>query len=106
MTETTPAELPQAMAYQTPEKIKTPGGTTVEIPFKQATPRHGGIAEIATNQWAAWTGGAPSNDWMGLKTPKPTSIGPNQYMFIAGSVSERFTREQSEGLNARVDLIL
>ena len=25
----------------------------VEIPFKQATPRHGGIAEIATNQWAA-----------------------------------------------------
>ena len=26
-----------------------PGGTTVEIPFKQATPRHGGIAEIATN---------------------------------------------------------
>ena len=50
------------MVYQTP--TKTPGGTTAQLPFKQATPKHGGIAEIAMNQWAAWTGGAPSNDWM------------------------------------------
>ena len=56
MTETTPADT----AFQTP--VKTSGGTTTDIPFKQATPKHGGIAETATSKWAAWTGGAPSND--------------------------------------------
>ena len=44
MTETTPADSPPATAYQTP--TKTPGGTTAQLPFKQATPKHGGIAEI------------------------------------------------------------
>ena len=101
MTETTPAESPQATAYQTPEKIRTPGGTTVEIPFKQATPKHGGIAEIATNQWAAWTGGAPSSDWSGLKNPKPSSIEPNRYRSSSISSQAKAQYYRTQGLETK-----
>ena len=94
MTVTEPPESPQATAPETPPK--TPGGTIASLPFKQIPPKHGGIAEIATDQWAAWTGGAPSAFWLGLKEPKPTSIGPNQYRpsNISGQAKAQHYRTQ------------
>ena len=101
MTETTPAESPSAAtAFQTPLKTH-PGGTKADIPFKQATPKHGGIAEIATHKWAAWTGGEPSNDWSGLKTPNPTSIGPNQYRSSDISSQAKAQYYRTQGLETK-----
>ena len=88
------------MAFQTPLKTH-PGGTTTDIPFKQATPKHGGIAEIATNKWAAWTGGAPSDDWTGLKDPNPTSIGPNQYRSANISSQAKAQYYRTQGLETK-----
>ena len=47
-------------------------------------------------QWAAWTGGEPTEDWTGLNTPKPTSIGPNQYRpaSISGQAKAQYYRTQ------------
>ena len=78
MMETDQPESPMAAAYETP--VKTPGETVDKpIPYKQDHPKHGGIAKVATDQWAAWTGGEPSADWLGLKKPNPSSIEPNRY---------------------------
>jgi len=56
-----------------------PGPTVVKIPFKPTTPKFGGLEEVGTDSWAAWTGGKPKADWSGLEVTKPKSLTPHQY---------------------------
>ena len=97
MTETRAAEPPDSpgTAFDTPARGAR-SATIAQLPFKQAKPKFGGLVEIATDQWAAWTGGEPSGDWTGLKEPNPKSIGPNRYRpsSISSSAKSRYYRIQ------------
>ena len=84
MTKTdTPPETPEgkgttSLGVQPPPTPCTPGGgTIVSMPFKPVKPRFGGLSEIGTGVWAAWTGGKPAADWKGLADTNPKAIKPN-----------------------------
>ena len=64
--------------------------------FKPNVPQFGGIEEVGTDSWAAWTGGKPRADWTGLLNPTPTSINPGQYRSnsIAGKAKSQVYRVQ------------
>ena len=54
-------------------------GTVVnKMPYKPATPKLGGVEEVGTDLYAAWTGGKPKPCWSALEK-KPDPIGPNQF---------------------------
>ena len=78
----------------------TSGSATGSSPkstvFKPNVPQFGGIEEVGTDSWAAWTGGKPRADWTGLVNPTPTSINPGQYRSnsIAGKAKSQVYRVQ------------
>ena len=47
--------------------------------FKMPKPKFGGLTEVSSNTWAAWTGGKPNATWTGLEDPNPKLIKPNQH---------------------------
>ena len=61
-----------------------PGASTNATPsaptsaFAPDAPKFGGLTQVKTDEWAAWTGGKPNGTWTGLETA-PSFISPNQY---------------------------
>ena len=56
------------------EEISNPSST-----FKPKVPKYGGLEQLGTDYFVAWTGGKPKYDWTELADPSPKEIQPNQY---------------------------
>ena len=69
--------------------------------FKQAKPTMGGLVEVGTDVWAAWTGGKPKADWSGLDEPNPTSIKPKQYRLASVSAASKSEHYRTQGMTTK-----
>ena len=69
--------------------------------FKPAVPVLGGIQEVGTDLFAAWTGGKPKSDWLGLEDPTPSIIGPNQYRGTSISSQAKSRSYRVQGLETK-----
>ena len=69
--------------------------------FKQAKPTMGGLVEVGTDVWAAWTGGKPKADWSGLDEPNPTSIKPKQYRLTSVSAASKSEHYRTLGMTTK-----
>ena len=66
--------------------------------YRLVAPRYGGLVEVGTDSWAAWTGGEPKSDWSELKDPSPSSIEPNQYRSSSVTSQAKSQKYRVEGL--------
>ena len=73
----------------------------MSMPFKPVKPRFGGLSEIGTGVWAAWTGGKPAADWKGLDDPNPKAIKPNQYRVNSVSSEAKARHYRVVGLDTK-----
>ena len=62
----------------------------------------GGIIEIETDKWVAWTGsGEPEPDWSGLKVPNPTLIEPKWYRSTGVGSAAKAQVYRTQGLETK-----
>ena len=88
-----------------PPPPKTPTSTTpvtmTKLPFKPDEPVMGGIKEIDTDKFMAWTGGKPKIDWSGLET-KQNAVRPTQFRAQGVADVKSYTHRVS-GLKIKLD---
>ena len=81
------------------------GGPTATVTsttsFKPKKPKFGGIKQIGTDTWAAWTGGKPKNDYSELENTNPTEIQPNQYRATSVSAQAKSQSYRRQGLDPK-----
>ena len=85
----------------TPTKPAESTATTVKLPFKPKAPKFGGIKEVGTDLWAAWTGGKPRADLASLRVSTPGSIDPNQFRANSISAQAKSKVYRTQGLETK-----
>ena len=55
-----------------PDQVPMSDSTTPTTLFRPVAPKMGGLAQVSSNDWCAWTGGKPKPDWSGLDDKAPT----------------------------------
>ena len=79
------------------EGDQTNGNPSPDV-YKPDKPKFGGLNKIDRENWAAWTGGKPSNDLTGLEKPNPSYISEKQYHPTGISAQSKAQYYRVEGL--------
>jgi hypothetical protein len=80
----------------------TPQTTTASPAFKPTSPKMGGLLQVSTYEWCAWTGGKPDATWSGLDSL--AAIEPNDNFQLRPSSpgsSQKSTSFREKGLEAK-----
>ena len=70
--------------------------------FKPPTPTMGGLVQVSSSDWCAWTGGKPRSDWSDLDYSAPTTpTNPFQYRPSSPSAAQKSTSYREQGIEPK-----
>ena len=70
--------------------------------YKPRKPTMGGVKQIGSDAWVAWTGGKPNKGWKGLEDPNPTCIEPTMFRSESIGTSAKSRAYRVTGLEPKL----